>query len=285
MMKVSGRGWPAWRTSWGGFVRSATRPVSLVFLALTSAVLVASYLNRSSWAGVLLGGLAAVAAGSLGAFWGQNMTEERAQDRLKMRADAAVGSLKVLRIALMNLRGRLAYHAAADLTGTRGAEVRSALTELEGQVGVLGEQVVNAIENWANVTDQADIRSMVGELSAFEQRLKEATTQLDGARAESAAAAHSNAQQAGQIAALEKSKVKLEDEIRRKSLSSGLLPFAISTPLTIAPSITGASLISQSERLCTRCYKTFKPGVLDLEQVVPLCPDCRLGGRPAVKLA
>lgn len=263
-MSGNRRGWTGWTADWGGFIRSATRAESLVFLLLTAGLLAASYVAQDDWISVMLGGVAAVAAGALGAFWAQSRTEERAQERLKMRAEAAVGSLKVLHIALMKLKARLGHHSQSKLEGPNGASVKSALEELEGQVAVLGEQVINAIENWANVTDRADVRSIIGEINALEQKLNETSGLLEHAKKTSANRDEAHAKE---IKRLTDEKQSLEDRLRQKSVSSGLL--------TLSGPLDTALFMGMNARACAICGKLFHTSPLEDLMIIPVCPDCR----------
>lgn len=169
--------WARLGKDWNRFCSTLLNPLSILGLAAIGFGIWGSTISQNSTLRGAIGVGIAIITGMITAYWTSRMTEDRESSRFQLRANSAVRSLKTLDRGIVRLRERIGRLAGQNKPAD-SPDRTAALLEIEEGCKTLSAEVLNAIENWVDITKEADVPSILDEYQSLQEELDQAKLEL-----------------------------------------------------------------------------------------------------------
>lgn len=214
------------KEKWKTFFSLVLDPWNLILIIATGSLFYISQINQDPVASSLLNILLTLAAAILGGRISQQWASITESGVLVARGKSAVRGLKLLLQSVSTLEARIKIFKTGNDADNPNPEVTQRnYEEAIAMCRVIQEEAVSSIENWTDIVPEADIKTLIGEMSSLktkiegrEEELRELNSTLNDAHGKSA---NEKETLRSQILEKEKQIRILEKEVVKAKVSMG----------------------------------------------------------------
>jgi hypothetical protein len=271
------------KDSWKSFIKTIFTPwiiilVLAVFFIIRWSIDEANKLVTNNLLVSLLSVFISILSGIVGAILYKRWTDFTESGKLAVRGKSAIRNLKMLLNNITQLREKVITFICPRLEKEHSKETPEIfMREIIDRCTNLQEETVNSIENWTDITPEAEIKTEIGEISKLQMGLIEREKELAVLRKEKAVSAEVEQKIKGQTEAWQNLLEKIKERQNKIDIN---VP---STGVGYSSEDMWRRWVAESQAVfegkCRKCGAPYHCALpMPLDHNTGLCAKCQSAG-------